>query len=281
MKTFKQRTLDFLEFEWGTYVERFNRLPVEEGRRRVNEQGYERLHDMLAHVLSWWEEGMGIILAIAEGREYERKKYDFDVFNAAAVEKYKTWGEAEFLAHFEQTRLKVIADLGSMNEAAWEERRVRGWVNAIFIHHAREHLVALGRFLALDILENEWATYVQDFDQLDEERKKEFIGNQGFGNFHDLLAHIIGWWEEGARIVNGILDETGFTWQDPPTDAFNLELTGKYSAWSNADLFAHYENTRMAMLALVAKIPDDAFLNPGVEGWLAADVVQHYNDHAV
>ena len=281
MKTFKQRTLDFLEFEWGTYVERFNRLPVEEGRRRVNEQGYERLHDMLAHVLSWWEEGMGIILAIAEGREYERKKYDFDVFNAAAVEKYKTWGEAEFLAHFEQTRLKVIADLGSMNEAAWEERRVRGWVNAIFIHHAREHLVALGRFLALDILENEWATYVQDFDQLDEERKKEFIGNQGFGNFHDLLAHIIGWWEEGARIVNGILDETGFTWQDPPTDAFNLELTGKYSAWSNADLFDHYENTRMAMLALVSKIPDDAFLNPGVEGWLAADVVQHYNDHAV
>lgn len=281
MKTFKQRTLDFLEFEWGTYVERFNRLPVEEGRRRVNEQGYERLHDMLAHVLSWWEEGMGIIFSIAEGREYERKKYDFDVFNAAAVEKYKTWGEAEFLAHFEQTRLKVIADLGSMNEAAWEERRVRGWVNAIFIHHAREHLVALGRFLALDILENEWATYVQDFDQLDEERKKEFIGKQGFGNFHDLLAHIIGWWEEGARIVNGILDEPGFTWQDPPTDAFNLELTGKYSAWSNADLFAHYENTRMAMLALVAKIPDDAFLNPGIEGWLAADVVQHYNDHAV
>jgi hypothetical protein len=236
---------------------------------------------MLAHVLSWWEEGMGIILAIAEGREYERKKYDFDVFNAAAVEKYKTWDEAEFLAHFEQTRLKVIADLGSMNEAAWEERRVRGWVNAIFIHHAREHLVALGRFLALDILENEWATYVQDFDQLDEEGKKEFIGKQGFGNFHDLLAHIIGWWEEGARIVNGILDEPRFTWQDPPTDAFNLELTGKYSAWSNADLFAHYENTRMAMLALVAKIPDDAFLNPGVEGWLAADVVQHYNDHAV
>lgn len=281
MKTFKQRTLDFLEFEWGTYVERFNRLPVEEGRRRVNEQGYERLHDMLAHVLSWWEEGMGIILAVAEGREYERKKYDFDVFNAAAVEKYKTWGEAEFLAHFEQTRLKVIADLGSMNEAAWEERRVRGWVNAIFIHHAREHLVALGRFLTLDILENEWASYVQDFDQLDEERKKEFIGNQGFGNFHDLLAHIIGWWEEGARIVNGILDEPGFTWQDPPTDAFNLELTGKYSAWSNADLFAHYENTRMAMLALVAKIPDDAFLNPGIESWLAADVVQHYNDHAV
>jgi hypothetical protein len=281
MKTFKQRTLDFLEFEWGTYIERFNRLPAEEGQRRVNEQGYGRFRDMLAHILAWWEEGMDIILAIAEGREYERKKYDFDAFNAAAVETYRNWAEAELLARFEQTRLKAIADLKSMNEAAWEERRVRGWVNGIFIAHAREHLVALSRFLTLDILENEWATYVVDFDQLDEEGKKEFIGKQGFGNFHDLLAHIIGWWEEGARIVDGILNEPGFTWQDPPTDAFNLELTGKYSAWSNADLLSHYENTRMAMITLVEKTPDDAFLNPNIEGWLSADIVQHYDGHAV
>jgi hypothetical protein len=281
MKNFKQRTLDFLEFEWGTYVEHFNRLPAEEGQRRVTEQGYERFRDMLAHILAWWEEGMGIILAIAEGREHERKKYDFDVFNAAAVEKYKTWGETQLLDHFEQTRLKAIADLKSMNEAAWENRRVRGWVNGIFIAHAREHLVALSRFLLADVLENEWATYAEDFDQLDEQEKKEFMSRQGFEDFHDLLAHVIGWWAEGARIVNGILDEPGFTWQDPPTDAFNLELTEKYSAWSNADLLAHYEKTRMAMLELASKIPDDAFLNLNIEGWLASDVVRHYEDHVI
>lgn len=281
MKTFKQRTLDFLEFEWGTYIERFNRLPVDEGQRRVEEQGYERFRDMLAHILTWWEEGMGIILAIAEGREYERKKYDFDVFNAAAVEKYKAWDEAELLARFEQTRQKAIADLKSMNEAAWGDRRARGWVNGIFIHHAREHLVALSRFLLADILENEWATYVEDFDQLDEEGKKEFMGKQGFGNFHDLLAHIIGWWEEGARIINGILNEPGFTWEDPQADAYNLELTRKYSAWSNEDLIRHYESVRMKMLDLAVNIPDEAFLNADIEGWLSADIVHHYEDHVI
>ena len=62
---------------------------------------------MLAHILAWWEEGLPIILAIAEEREYERKKYDFDVFNAEAVAKYKSWDEAEFLAHFESTRQKL------------------------------------------------------------------------------------------------------------------------------------------------------------------------------
>ena len=227
MSNFKQRTLDFLEIEWATYIERFNRWPAEEGLKRVNDQGYEQFRDMLAHILAWWEEGMGIILAIAEEREYERKKYDFDVFNAEAVAKYKNWDEAEFLAHFEKTRQNAVTDLKSMNEAAWENKRVRNWVNGIFIEHAREHLVALSRFLLLDTLQNEWATYVEDFDQLDDEKKKEFIGRQGFENFHDLLAHIIGWWEEGARIVNGILNEPGFTWQDPDTDAFNVELIEK------------------------------------------------------
>jgi hypothetical protein len=239
MQTYKQRTLDFLEIEWATYVERFNRWPVENGLKRVNEQGYGQFRDMLAHILAWWEEGMGIILAIAEEREYERKKYDFDVFNAEAVKKYKTWDEAEFHAHFEKTRQKAVTDLKSMNEAAWENRRVRNWVNGIFIEHAREHLVALDRFLLLDTLQNGWETYIEEFNQLDSEKKKEFISRQGFENFHDLLAHIVGWWEESARIVNGILNEPGFTWQDPNTDEFNVELTKKYSTWPYSDLLKH------------------------------------------
>jgi len=281
MSNFKQRTLDFLEIEWATYIERFNHWPAAEGRKRVNDQGYEQFRDMLAHVLAWWEEGMGIILAIAEEREYERKKYDFDVFNAEAVKKYKTWDEAEFHAHFEKTRQKAVADLKSMNEAVWENRRVRSWVNGIFIEHAREHLVALSRFLLLDTLQNGWGTYVEDFDRLDDEKKKEFISGQGLENFHDLLAHVVGWWEEGARIINGILNEPGFIWHDPNTNEFNIELTKKYSMLSYSDMLKHYEVTRAAMIELASNIPDDAFFNADIESWLAADVVGHYDGHKV
>jgi hypothetical protein len=281
MSSYKQRTLNFLEIEWATYIERFNRWPVDYGISRVKEQGYEQFRDMLAHILAWWEEGMGIILAIAEEREYERKKYDFAVFNADAVAKYKTWDEAEFLAHFEKTRQQAIADLESMNEAAWDNKRVRNWVNGIFIEHAREHLVALSRFLLLDTLQNEWATYIEDFNQLDDEKKMEFISRQGIENFHDLLAHIVGWWEEGARIANGILNAPGFTWQDPNTDEFNIELTKKYSAWFNADLLKHFEATRITLIDLASKMPDDAFLNMDIESWLASDVVGHYDGHKV
>src|SRR5215216_3314268 len=115
----KQRTLDYLHYEWGTYVERFNRLPADEQEKRVTKQGYETFRDMLAHILAWWEEGMDIIHAVAEEREFERKKYDFDVFNAEAVDKYRPWDETEFRAHFEKTRQNMEADLKSMNDGVF------------------------------------------------------------------------------------------------------------------------------------------------------------------
>ena len=277
----KQRTLDYVNSEWGTYIERFNHLPKDEQTQRVKAMGYEQFRDMLAHILAWWDEGMGIILAIAQEREYERRKYDFDVFNAEAVAKFKSMDEAAFLKRFEETRQKMAADLKSMNEAVFENRRVKTWLHGIIFHHAREHLVALSRFMVIDLLENEWAAYIADFNRLEAEKQKEFLAQQGFETFHDLLAHVIGWWEEGARIITGILDTPGFTWTDPSADEYNIELTRKYSTWSDDDLFAHYETVRQALIDLVAELPEDAFLNKDIESWLAADVVGHYDGHAI
>ena len=224
---------------------------------------------------------MDIIHAIAQERPFERKKYDFDAFNAEAVAKYKPWEEGEFMAHFEKTRQKMGADLKSMNEAVFENRRVRGWLDGMIIHHAREHLIVISRFLALDMLENNWATYIEDFNYLEPEKQKEFLSMQGFGSFHDLLAHIIGWWEESARIINGILNSPAFTWQEVDTDTFNIELTKKFSTWSDEDLFKHYESLRLALIDLIEGLPEDAFLNTDVESWLASDVVRHYEDHPI
>jgi hypothetical protein len=154
-------------------------------------------------------------------------------------------------------------------------------VNGIFIHPAREHLVALSRFMVMDLLQNEWAEYVTDFNRLDDEKKREFLAEQGFASFRDLIAHIIGWWEEAARIIAGILNLPGFTWQNRDTDAFNRELTEKYSTWRDDDLFSHFESVRAALIDLTAGLPDDAFLNGDIAGWLKDDVVGHYDDHPI
>jgi hypothetical protein len=277
----KGRALEYVEYEWGTYVDRFQRLPQEEQTKRLRQTGYESLRDLLAHILAWWEEGMGIILAIAENRPFERKKYDFDVFNAEAVAKYRPWDEKEFMTHFERTRQKMGADLKSLEDAVFENRRVNAWLRAVILAHAREHLLTLHRFLVLDMLENNWATYIEDFHRLAPEKQKEFLSKQGFDNFHDLLAHIIGWWEEGARIIHGILNSPSFTWEEHDVDAFNRELTEKFSAWSDDDLFQHYESLRLALIDLVERLPEDAFGNKEIEGWLADDVVEHYDEHPI
>jgi hypothetical protein len=277
----KRRVLDYMEQEWGTYVERFQRLTEEEQKRRLRETGYGSLRDLLAHILAWWDEGMGVILSIAEERPFERKRYDFDVFNAEAVVKYGSWKEADFMAHFERTRQKVSADLESLNEPVFENRRVKAWLRAVILNHAREHLVTLSRFLVLDMLEKDWISYLDDFQRLEPERQNEFLSKQGFDTFHDLLAHIIGWWEEGARIINGILDSPSFTWQDHDVDSFNRELTQKFSAWSDDDLFKHYESLRLALIDLVKRLPQDAFFNMDIESWLVDDVVHHYDEHAL
>lgn len=277
----KQRTLDYMEHEWGTYVERFHRLPKELQETRVKNMGYESFRDMLAHILAWWQEGMEIIRAIADEREFERKKYDFDAFNAEAVAKYKPMDEAEFMALFEKTRQEMAADLGSMNEAVFENRRVRSWLNGIIFHHAREHLVALGRFLTLDVLQNEWSEYVERFNRLDLEKQNEFLAEQGVESFHDLLAHIVGWWEEGARIITGILETPDFKWTDHDVDHYNAMLRRKFETWSDDDLLEYFDIVRLTLIEMVAGLPEDAFLNGDIEDWLAADVVEHYDEHRV
>ena len=281
MSITKQRTLDYVQFEWGTYVERFNRLSQEEQKKRVQKMGYESLRDLLAHILAWWEEGMGIILAIAEDRPFERKKYDFDAFNAEAVARYKVWDEKEFLDYFERSRQKMAADLKSLDESVFENRRVRAWLIGSILNHAREHPAPLSQFLVIDILKNDWATYIEDFQHLEPEKQQEFLSKQGFHTFRDLLAHIIGWWEEGARVINGILDSPSFTWQNPDVDSFNRELIEKFSSWSEDDLFKHYESLRLALIDLVQRLPEDAFLNKDIESWLADDVVEHYDEHPI
>ena len=277
----KMRTLEYIEQEWGTYVERFHRLSNNEQEKRVKEMGYETFRDMLAHIMAWWDEGMRVITVITEERPFERKKYDFDAFNAEAVAKYKDWDETEFMSQFEKTRQKMGTDLKSMDEVVFENHRVRAWLDAVIYHHAREHLVALSRFIVMDILKNEWATYIDDFNNLSDEKKKEFLSKQGFESFPDLVAHIIGWWEEGARVISGIMDSPSFTWEIHDTDAFNNVLVRKYSTWSDGDLFAHYETVRMAMIELTMDLPEDAFLNADIEGWLRDDVVAHYDEHPV
>jgi len=131
------------------------------------------------------------------------------------------------------------------------------------------------------VLEEGWGEYVRQFNRLSPEERAAFLEKEGFANFHDLLAHVIGWWEEGLWIITGILDDPSFTWEERNMDAFNVELIEKFRSWSDEDLLLHYENVREAMLNLVADLPENALANEDIREWLYADVIEHLEEHKI
>ena len=133
----------------------------------------------------------------------------------------------------------------------------------------------------LHVLEGGWGVYVKQFNALSPQAQAAFLQKEGFETFHDLLAHIIGWWEEGLRVITGILDDPGFTWEERDTDTFNRELVEKYRSWSEEDLLLHYENVREAMIDLLMELPDTALENKDIHDWLEADVIEHLEDHKI
>lgn len=133
----------------------------------------------------------------------------------------------------------------------------------------------------MQVLEQGWGQYVKQFKELSDEEKENFLQKEGFATFHDLLGHVIGWWEEGLWVITGILDDPSFTWQERDTDKFNLELVEKFRSWREEDLLLHYENVREAMLNLVAELPENALMNEDIRDWLEADVIEHLEDHKI
>jgi hypothetical protein len=131
----------------------------------------------------------------------------------------------------------------------------------------------------MQTLEEGWGEYVHKFQSLSPTAGASFLKQQGFESFHDLLGHIIGWWEEGLRVITGILDDPSFTWEERDTDVFNQELVAKFRSWNETDLLLHYENVREALLDLVADLPENALENKAIREWLYADVIEHLEDH--
>ncbi len=41
------------------------------------------------------------------------------------------------------------------------------------------------------------------------------------------------------------------------------------------------KSKRQDMIKLVNDLPEDAFTNKDIEGWLAADIAEHFDEHAI
>ncbi len=268
--------------EWGEYVPRFNRLTPDEKADFLKTQGYASLKDLLAHISVWWEEAEGIVRDTLENREHPRRAYrNFDTFNAESVARFKNTPEAEFMDWYESMRQKMITQVSSLTDEQMKNRRISTWLNGTVLSHIKEHNLYASRFVITDTLEREWAGYISRFNAMSEERQKAFLDKQGFPRFRDLAAHIIAWWEDGIRIITGIRDNPSFKWREHDTDAFNAEAIKKFGKLDESEVWEKFESTRQSLVELVAHLPEETLNHKDVQGWLQADVLEHFYEHAL
>jgi hypothetical protein len=133
----------------------------------------------------------------------------------------------------------------------------------------------------LDNLEKDWKDYPARFNRLSPGGQAAFLKAQGYASLHDLLGHILAWWEEALKIVNSILDMEELPRKEYDEDAFNAAAVEHFRTWTDSDLMIHYENLRQALISLVADLPEGGLENVRIHGWLKACLVEHFHTHAL
>jgi hypothetical protein len=133
----------------------------------------------------------------------------------------------------------------------------------------------------LDALQNGWATYVSRFNKRPPDLQAEFLKKQGYVRLADLLGHVVAWWEEGEKIITGILMDPAYRWEEYDIDAFNARAIKRFSKLDEADVVNSFNLARISFVALVTNLPDEAFANKKILSWLHADVIEHLQDHDI
>jgi hypothetical protein len=135
----RKELLDALGQEWGTYVERYRGLTEDGKQRFVNQQGYARFADILAHFIAWWEEGIKALERMPIDPAYQSPDYGVDEFNAQAIKRFSDCGEEEIIKTFEGLRQSLVRLVADLPENAFHEQRITDRLHIEIIGHMEEH----------------------------------------------------------------------------------------------------------------------------------------------
>ena len=137
----RQAVLDLLDGDWAQYVPRFHKLSAYSQEFYLQQQGYKRLADLLAHIVAWWEVGLQNIQAYQCDPAAAQPALDVDSFNAHAVQQARDVSEAEEIRLFEAARRKFVASVRALSEADFQDERVLNQLRWELVNHLEEHRI--------------------------------------------------------------------------------------------------------------------------------------------
>jgi hypothetical protein len=135
----REQLLETLYTNWGTFVDRFQRLSPEAQARYLQQQGYARFADLLAHVIAWWREGLPAIPTMLNDPNYASPEHEVDLFNARAVASFRDLDEPAVAAIFENLREQWLALVSSLSPEAFQHHQIADRLHIEIIGHFAEH----------------------------------------------------------------------------------------------------------------------------------------------
>jgi hypothetical protein len=137
--TTRAQFLDCLNHNWQPYIERFNRLSAEEKAAFLHKQGYRTLADLLAHIISWWQDAVPLIQRMRKDSTLPLPEYDVDEFNARAVAQFSNMSEAEVIEVY-TTQCKTMIELvRELPESELLQKNINTRLYYEIIMHWTEH----------------------------------------------------------------------------------------------------------------------------------------------
>ena len=137
----RQNVLDLLAGDWADYLPRFQALPPAARAAFLEQQGYKRLADLLAHIVAWWEVGLQAIPRYQGDPAARLAEIDVDSFNARAVEQVRAVNEAEEIKVFEATRLNFIEAVKQLSNDDFKDERILTQIKWELVNHLEDHRI--------------------------------------------------------------------------------------------------------------------------------------------
>lgn len=135
----REQFIDRLQHQWQPFVSRFQSLAAPEQRAYLNRQGYASFKDLLAHVISWWQEGAENIAQMRQDPSLALRDYDVDTFNAQAVARFHDRLEPEVVRTYQSQCQKMLDLVRSLPDAELYHEHINTRLYYEIIMHWKEH----------------------------------------------------------------------------------------------------------------------------------------------
>ncbi len=137
----RQSVLDLLARDWANYVTHFQALPPAAQAAFLQQQGYKRLADLLAHIVAWWEVGLQAIPRFQNDPTARLEEIDVDSFNARAVEQVRAVSNADEISLFEATRRKFAEVVQHLSDTDFKDERILTQIKWELVNHLEDHRI--------------------------------------------------------------------------------------------------------------------------------------------